>query len=179
MMMTPVAVSLVWKSMYNFSYGIVNYYLGFVGLQSPWLSQPWSALLAAIIVDVWQWTPFVVIIALAGLYSLPVDPFEAAEIDGASGWKKLRHITLPLLKPLLLVALLIRICDSFKIFDNIYVLTMGGPGLATEVLSLSIYKANFFYRQVGKAAAMSLLMLVIAIIIAQLLIRALRRERVG
>lgn len=179
MMMTPVAVSLVWKSMYNYTYGVINYYLGFIGLTPRWLGDPLPCLLATILVDVWQWTPFVVIIVLAGLYSLPIEPFEAAEIDGASGWQKLRCITIPLLKPLMMVALLIRIFDSFKIFDNIYILTMGGPGLATEVLSLSIYKANFYYRQVGKAAAMSLFMLVIAIVISQFLIKALKKEEIA
>lgn len=176
MMMTPVAVGLTWKSMFNYTYGILNYYLNYLGLSPLWLVKPFWALISLIIVDVWQWTPFVVIMSVSGLYSLPVEPFEAAVIDGASRWQILRHITLPLLKPLLIVALLIRTCDSFKIFDNIYILTSGGPGTATEVLSLSIYKTNFFLEQVGRAAAMSLVMLIMAIILSQIIIRMLRKE---
>lgn len=176
MIMTPVAVGLTWKSMFNYIYGILNYYLNYLGLSPPWLVKPFWALISLIIVDVWQWTPFVFIMTVSGLYSLPVEPFEAAVIDGASRWQILRFITLPLLKPLLIVALLIRTCDSFKIFDNIYILTSGGPGTATEVLSLSIYKTNFFSEQVGRAAAMSLIMLIIAIILSQIIIRMLRKE---
>lgn len=177
MMMTPVAVGLVWKLMFNETYGIINYYLGHIGLTPGWLSSGTMALISTMIVDIWQWTPFVILIGLAGLYSLPVTPFEAARIDGASAWQLLVYITLPLLKPLLMIALLIRVMDCFKIFDNIYVLTRGGPGMATEVLSLSIYKTNFWYQQVGKAAAMSFVMLFIAIGISQVLIHLLRQER--
>jgi len=178
MMMTPVAVGLVWKSMLNYSYGIINYYLSYLGFTPKWLDNQFTAFVSVIIVDIWQWTPFVIIIVITGLSSLPLEPIEAALVDGASKWQLEIYVRLPLLRPLILVVLLIRISDSFKIFDNIYVLTTGGPGRATEVMSLLIYEKNFFYREVGNASAISLIMLVIAIGVSQLLIHVVRKERV-
>ncbi|MEI6156997.1 MAG: sugar ABC transporter permease [Atribacterota bacterium] len=162
MMITPVVLSLMWKYMYNPEYGIINYLLHFLRIEGPiWLGEPAPALPAVILVDIWQWTPFVFLLLFSGIASLPPDVFEAAQVDGASGFQTFRYITLPLTIPFLLVALLIRFMDSFRIFDTIYVLTKGGPANATETLSIYTYKVGFNYFNMGYAATLSYIILVI------------------
>lgn len=178
MMTTPVVVGLIWRFMYNPTQGILNYLLGQVGLPTPnWLGSLQTGLIAVMLADIWEWTPFMVLILLAALQTLPREPFEAAAIDGASAWQAFLNITLPLLRPTIVVAVLIRAIDSFKTFDLVYVLTNGGPGTSTETLSFYTYKWGFKFFQMGYAAALSFLMLIMVVIFANVLILATARNR--
>jgi multiple sugar transport system permease protein len=175
MMITPVVLGLIWKYMYNPENGIINYLLHFLKFKGPiWLGEPKPALPAIMIVDVWQWTPFVFLILLSGLGSLPQDVFEAARVDGANHVQIFRYVTLPLLVPFILIALLIRFIDSFRIFDTIFVLTRGGPANATETLSIYTYKVGLNFFDMGYAATLSYVILVIITLAAQ---QFLRMER--
>jgi len=176
MMVTPVAAGLIWKLIFE-SFGLVNYFLKTVGLPTKiWLQDPTWSLPACILVDVWQWTPFMILIFLSGLLVLPREPFEAAIIDGASRLQMFRHLTLPMLRMLILTAVLIRMMDAFKAFDMIYVLTGGGPGNKTEVVSLHIYLSGLKWGHLGYAAAMSYIVLIVIILIAQALFRTMGKE---
>jgi len=165
MVVAPVAAGLVWGSMYNAEFGIISYLLnrlfGISGISL--LGDIKTAFLSCVIVDVWQWAPFMFIILVAGLKSLPEAPHEAAKIDGASALQVFRYITLPLLKPIILVVLLIRTIDAFKTFDTLYVLTGGGPASTTETLSLYTYRVNFTYFNMGYGAVLALVLLIIII----------------
>jgi multiple sugar transport system permease protein len=133
-------------------------------------------LLSIILVDVWEWTPVVFLILLAGLQAIPEEPYEAARMDGSSGWQTFRHITLPLLRPAILVAVLLRTMDLLRIFDQVFILTQGGPGGATETISLYIYKTAFRFFDFGYAAAMSLALLLVTVVLSQIYIRLLQRR---
>ena len=164
MIATPVAVGMVWLLMYEPSIGIINYLLGFIGLpQGLWLASPQQALVSLIIVDVWQWTPMITLIVLAGLASLSREPFEAAIVDGASRLQTIRHITLPLIQPTVVAAVILRTIDAFKTYDIIYTMTQGGPGFATETLNIFSFVLGFQYFQMGKASA--LLMIFFALVL--------------
>jgi multiple sugar transport system permease protein len=161
MMITPVVVGLIWRFMYNTDLGMMNYLLGLLGIQGPvWLGDINYAMWAIIIADVWEWTPFMFLILLAALQSLPTEPIESALVDGASRLQMLRFIILPMIKPAIVIALLLRVIDSFKTFDLVYVLTMGGPGVSTQLLSLYTYKWGFKFFEMGYAAALSYVMLI-------------------
>jgi multiple sugar transport system permease protein len=176
---SPVVVGLMWKFMLGYDLGIVNYLLRAVGLGGVnWLGDQTMALLSVVLVDVWQWTPFTFLILHAGLTSLPSEPFEAAAIDGASRWQMLRYVTFPMIAPIFTVALLFRVLDAFKLFDIVYVLTRGGPGDATNLLAYNIWRKGFFEDQLGYAATLSVLMIVIATVLALLLIRLMARQEV-
>ncbi|MCC6793347.1 MAG: sugar ABC transporter permease, partial [Thermomicrobiales bacterium] len=140
-----------------------------LGFAPPWLSDPEWAQIATIIVDVWQWTPFVFIIALAGLQGLPQDVVEASEVDGSSAWQVLRYVTLPLMAPILWLILLLRSIDSFKVFDIPSGLTLGGPGRATEYFSLFNYRTARKFFNYGDAAAQAFLLLFIVMLLVSLL----------
>lgn len=148
---TPVAVSVTWFLILNIEFGLLNNLLRAVGLPTQaWLASETWALPALVVVDVWHWTPLVFLLVLAGLANIDRSLYEAARMDGASGWKVFRHITLPLLAPTLAVAFLVRLILGFKVFDEIYLLTSGGPGTSTEVVSTRIQQvfydeANFGY----------------------------------
>jgi len=166
MMIAPIVVGLMWRYMYHPTVGIFNRTLKDWGLEPiPWLSDSGWALASIIIADIWQWTPFIFILALAALQSLPRSALEAARIDGASGWQQILHIKLPLMMPVLVVTLLLRLIDSFKVLEVILVMTNGGPGLSTEILSLRIARTASEFRELGVAAAMSnyLLLLLLAL----------------
>jgi multiple sugar transport system permease protein len=165
----PVAIGSMWKLMYNYDFGILNQIALAVGLPpANWLGSTELALFSVILVDVWHWTPFVFLILFAAVEGLPVDVFEAARIDGAAGWKIFWYITLPLLAPALVVAVVFRGILAFKAFDEVFLLTSGGPGTSTELISLHIYKVFFEQNQLGYGALLSLA--VIAAIIACLLV---------
>ncbi len=136
------------------------------------------ALISVIIADVWQWTPFIFILSLAALQSLPASAIEAARIDGATRWQTILHVKLPLMLPVIIVAALLRLIDAFKVLEVIYILTEGGPGLATEILSLHIYKTAFTSQQLGRASALSniLLLIVTALTLALFLFNKMREE---
>jgi len=177
MMCTNVVIGLMWRLLLNYQYGLVNYYLGRLDiLPVEWLSSPKVAMASVIIVDVWNTTSFVALLLLAGLQSLPDEPFEAARIDGASGLQSFYYLTLPLLRPVILVALLWRFIDTFRIFDVIYLLTSGGPARVTETVSIYVYRYGFQSFNLGLAAAASFIMLLIMLIIAGLIARAIQKQ---
>jgi len=169
MMIAPVVVGLVWRYMFHQTYGTFNRFLEAVGLPPVnWLGQ--NPLLSVILADIWQWTPFIFILSLAALQSLPRSTLEAARIDGATGWQQIIHIKLPLMMPVLIVTMLLRLIDAFKVLEVILVLTGGGPGLSTEILALRIARTAREFRELGEAAAMSnyLLMLLMLLMVLTL-----------
>lgn len=177
MMLPPVVVGVIWRLMLNSNFGAVNGTLQKFGVNTEaltWTASPKLAMAAVIIADVWQWTPFMFLILLAGLQAIPQEPYEAAVIDGSNAWQTFRHVTLPLLKPAILIALLLRTMDLLRVFDHIFILTEGGPGLATETLSLYIYRTAFRFSNFGYAAAMSFVLLLITNVISVGYIRLLQ-----
>jgi multiple sugar transport system permease protein len=160
MMVAPIVVGLMWRYMYHPTIGIFNRTLTSVGFEPvPWLSDSGWAFTAVVIADIWQWTPFIFILSLAALQSLPRSALEAARIDGASPWQTILFIKLPLMLPVLIVTMLLRLIDAFKVLEVILVMTNGGPGLATEILSLRINRTASEFRALGEAAAMSNILL--------------------
>lgn len=179
MMLSPVVVALFWRFMLRADTGIVNYYIRDVlGLKAVfWLTDLKVAMWSVVLVDVWMWTPFMMLISLAGLSAVPKYLYEAAEVDRASTWFKFRHITLPMVAPLVLIGVLFRTMDSYKVFDTVYALTGGGPGRSTQVLSVYIYQIAFRDFNTGKGSALGYIMLIVIIALATLLIRVLNRMR--
>jgi multiple sugar transport system permease protein len=176
MLLPPIAVSFTWKMLFDYNRGPVNYFLENLGLDRiAWLAGQNSALFSLVIVDLWQWTPFIVLAALAALESLPVELYEAATVDGASRWDLLWQITLPLVQPYLVAIVLLRAIDAFKVFDTIYILTGGGPGTATEMLTFYAYVAGFRPFNMGFTATISWAIVIIMSIIFFLFLRAFRR----
>ncbi len=158
----PIATALIWRWMYHPRSGIINYLLGIIGLNDIlFLSDPSIALISVIFVNVWNYTPFIALTLLAGITSISKELYEAAEIDGASSLQSFFHITLPILKPIIIAVVLIRSLDAFKHFDAIYMLTRGGPAEATKVMSLSIYDQSFSYFHLGYGNALSWIMIII------------------
>lgn len=177
LVITPSIAAQMWKLMLNSEYGIINHLLNsFLGLKVVWLSDKmafWSILM----VDIWQYTPFVALIIYAGLRSIPGEPYESAAMDGASPFQELVYITIPMIRQLLFLALLFRVIDSLKLFDVAYVLTQGGPGTATEFLSLHVFRmANAQNGLIGRAASIAMVLLVMVTFISNLLIKKMRRE---
>ncbi len=173
----PVAAGVLFRLMYTPSYGIINYLLQMTGLiqkEILWLSQPAPAMFAVISVDVWQWTPFVFFVLFAGLQAVPKDTLEAAAVDGASGFQRFRLIELPYLRPLMLLVLILRLADTFQVFDHVMVLTQGGPGTVTQFLSVYIYKVGFKFLNLNYAAAASIMVIAVVILIFMALNRLLR-----
>jgi multiple sugar transport system permease protein len=173
----PIVIGAIWKLILNYDLGVLNAALVALGVdRADWLGDARFALAAVIAVDVWHWTPFAFLLILAGFESLPRDVYEASKLDTLSMWQELRHITLPLIWPTLLVTALFRLVLSFKVFDEIYLLTSGGPGTATEVVSYSIYRTFFAEDRVGLGAVMSLFTLFVIALSAILLINLRRKE---
>jgi multiple sugar transport system permease protein len=172
MIAMPTAISLVWIIFFNNTYGLLNYLLWQVFGIPPveWVSNPAIAIPSLILVQVWQWTPFMTLLILAGLQSLPIDPFEAARIDGATSWQMLRHITLPLLKGHIIVALILRSIFAVKEFDTILTITEGGPNWATETMNMNVYFNAFDYGHTGEAAARGVIFFVFILAIQALLV---------
>jgi len=180
MAIPPLVVGLVWKSLYNADFGVIPYYLKSIGVdvgRGP-LGESSTAMLSVILIDLWQWSPLLMIIFLAGLKSLPHEPFEAARVDGATRWQSFWHITLPMLKPTILIGLLLRTMQSFKVFDIIYATTAGGPGSATTVLNYHIYTVGMTFFDMGYAAALANILLIIIAILSVLYIMALERQQI-
>jgi multiple sugar transport system permease protein len=167
MMATPVAIALVWSMMFHPQLGVLNYLLTSVGLPpSTWTYSPDTVIPTLALVETWQWTPLVMLIVLGGLASLPSDPYEAALLDGASGWQSFVHITLPLVWPFIIVAAVIRTIDALKAFDVIYVITLGGPGTASEAINIFLYQTAFAYYHLGYAGAVTLVFFVLIVAIS-------------
>ncbi len=170
MMMSMAIVGLFWKLLYNPSWGIINYLIGADGLV--WLSNPELALLAVAITDIWMWYPFVMLLCLAGLSAIPQSLYEAAAIDRASSWFVFRNITLPLVSPLLLIAVIFRTMEAFKTFDLAFVMTSMAE---TELVSIRLFKMAFQEWQTGRSSALAYIMLVGVLIITTLYIRYLNK----
>lgn len=152
-----IIIGAIWKLMYSYDFGVINQIFVFIGLSpQDWLGDRSLALISVIVVDIWHWTPFCFLLMLASLETLPQDIFEAAKIDGATRWQTLRHITLPLMIPAIVVTFIFRMILAFKVFDEVYLLTGGGPGTATEVISFTIYRRFFTEDQTGYGAAISI-----------------------
>jgi multiple sugar transport system permease protein len=177
MIVAPVVVGIVWRLLYNSDVGLFSYVVQLLTGQSLLvLSSPTLALPALILVDVWEWTPFMFLILLAGIQSLPQEPFEAARVDGASAWGSFRLLMLPMLRPVIMVAVLIRAMDAFTVFDQVYVLTNGGPGTATEVATLMVFKTAFRFSQIGYGAAMALTLLALVMALSVAIVRVFRGD---
>ncbi|HTG86745.1 MAG TPA: sugar ABC transporter permease [Pyrinomonadaceae bacterium] len=179
MMLPPVVAAIVWRLLLNPNFGAINGTLKEIGINTEaltWTASPSLAMMSVIAVDVWQWTPFVFLVLLAGLQAIPQEPYEAALIDGSSRWQTFWHVTLPLLKPAILIVLLLRTMDLLRVFDQIFILTEGGPGFATETISLYIYRSAFRFFDFGYAAAMSFVLLALTNVISVVYIRLLRNE---
>ncbi|TAL83640.1 MAG: sugar ABC transporter permease [Rhodanobacter sp.] len=176
----PVVIGLMYLLIMDRSYGILNYLLSLVNIGPvSWLSSPEIAIWSVIGVDLWQWTPFVIISAVAALESMPGDVIDAASIDGASSMQMVRWVVLPLIKPVLLVVALTRALTSLKVFDVIFVLTNGGPGSATETLSYMVYVDAFQRFDFGRGAAVSWLLILIAMVVAIPMVRSVLRSDVA
>jgi multiple sugar transport system permease protein len=178
MLLPPVVAAVAWRLIYNPQFGVLNGTLRVLGFNTSaltWTSGENSALLSVILVDVWEWTPFLFLLLSAGLQAIPPEPLEAARIDGARAWQIFRDVTLPLLKPTIVLALLLRAMDLMRIFDQIFILTQGGPGTATETVSLYIYRTAFRFSNFGYAAAMSFVLLAATMLFSRGLIKLVRR----
>jgi len=162
MMATPVAVAMVWLLMFEPTAGIINFMFNSIGLKGQlWIAGSKTVIPSLVLVDVWEWTPLITIITLAGLTVLPKEPFEAAKIDGASPWQAIRYITLPLLMPTITIAAMLRLIDCLKTFDIIYTMTGGGPGFSSETLNIYTYNQGFYYFNFGYVSAILIIFLVI------------------
>jgi multiple sugar transport system permease protein len=173
-MATPLVIALVFRLMWHGEFGVINHYVGYLGIGPVvWLSGALTAFFAILVTEVWHNTSFVFLILLGALQMLPKEPFEAALVDGATYRQRLWYITLPMLKPAILVALLFRVVFAIRLFDEVWVLTRGGPNGATETISILLYKSAFEVFDVAQAAALSIILLILSAGLALVLIRTL------
>jgi len=182
MMIAPVVVGCNWRMIYHFTYGPLNYALKLLHISREgfnWLGSTKLSMPSIIISDTWEWTPFMMIVLFAGLQSIPVELYEVARVDGASRWQQFLNITLPLLKPIIIVAVLIRAMDAFKIFDLVVLLTQGGPAGSSETIAYYNYLTGFKYFSVGYAASLAYIQLIIIVIIANVFLRFLPEKEAG
>ena len=176
-MITPLAVGLIFKALLSAEFGLLGYWgraAGLVG-ERGFFGDPVAAFASIVAIDAWQWTPLVVLILRAGLATIPAELTEAAAIDGATPWRKLRHVVLPLLLPALMLALMLRVMDAFRLFDSVFVITKGGPGDATNVLQLYAVKQGLEFFNIGYASAIANLTLACIAVLATALVLLLRR----
>lgn len=178
MMATPVAVALVWTMMFHPQLGVLNYLLSLVGLPPfAWVYDPKTVIPTLVLVEVWHWTPLVMLIVLGGLAGLPTDPFDSALIDGATRWQVFRFITWPMILPYVMIALVIRTIDSLKVFDTIAVISQGGPGTASETLNYLLYLQAFQFYNIGYASAIVVVFFVIIISLSLVLLYLRQRAK--
>jgi multiple sugar transport system permease protein len=178
MMATPVAVALVWTMMFNPQLGVLNYLLKSTGLpEQSWIYDQSTVIPSLVMVETWQWTPLVMLIVLGGLASLPREPYEGAEIDGANAWQKFRFITLPLIAPFMMVAVIIRSIDALKSFDIIFAMTQGGPGTASETINIYLYNVAFAYYDIGYGSAIAVVFFVVIIALSLLMLHLKQRTK--
>jgi multiple sugar transport system permease protein len=176
MMLSPVVAGFLWRYMLNSEWGVVNYLLTVFGMDKvDWLGQSTAALWAAAVVDTWMWTPFIVLLATAAFRGIPETIYEAAEVDGASPAYLFFRITLPMSAPVLFIALILRLIDSFKQYDLFFALTGGGPGSSTETVSFAVAKTAFSYFYTGEASALAMILLCIIMGLAMILVRHLSK----
>jgi multiple sugar transport system permease protein len=175
MMLPTITVAITWKLIYQPQFGVLNELMFWLGIPpQAWAGDVNLAMLSIIAVDVWQWTPFMFLLMLAGLASLPTEPYEAAQVDGASAWRQFWDLTLPFLKPVIAIALLLRTMDALRLFDIVFVLTGGGPASATVTASYYIYKVGRRFLDIGYAAAISLVVLAVTVGLSTWFIRRMR-----
>lgn len=178
MMTTPVAIALIFIMMYHPQLGILNYLLSLIGIPPQlWIYDMKTVIPALVLVETWQWTPLVMLIVLGGLAALPTEPYESALIDGASRWDMFRYITLPLVMPFLMVAIIIRAIDALKSFDIIFVMTQGGPGTASETINIYLYLQAFAFFNMGHASAVVIVFFVLIVALALVLVAIRERTR--
>lgn len=179
MMIAPVISGLFWKYILSNNWGVINYFITrFLGLpEVHWLSTNSAGFWSIVIVDAWMWTPFMMLLSLAGLSAVPTYLYESAEIDRASGWFKFTRITLPLSAPLILLAVVFRTIDAFKTTDIVWVLTAGGPDSTTETIAYALYKLAFAFYKTGEASALAVILLVTVIGLSIILVRVLNRAK--
>ena len=167
MMIAPIAVGLAWRYMFDAQFGLINALLGLIGIApKAWLADPTLAFIAIVVADVWQWTPFVFIMMIAALASVDSAVIEASRIDGAGWWQMTFLVKLPMVMHVIAITLMMRLIDAFRVLEVVYVLTFGGPGDSTEILALHIYKTAFVGQQLGVAAAISVLLLVVVAVLS-------------
>ena len=167
MMIAPIAVGLAWRYMFDAQFGLINAVLGVFGIGAKtWLADPTLAFIAIVIADVWQWTPFVFIMMIAALANVDGSIIEASRIDGARWWQMTFRVKLPMVMHVIAITLMMRLIDAFRVLEVVYVLTFGGPGDSTEILALHIYKTAFVGQQLGVAAAISVLLLVVVALLS-------------
>jgi multiple sugar transport system permease protein len=180
-MIAPVVAGFQFRMIYHDQFGPLNYLIELLTFGRwggfAWIADPKVALFSILMTDVWQWTPFLMLIVLAGLQSIPQELYEAAEVDGASAWQTFWRVTAPLLLPVIVIGILIRAMDSFKLFDIIYLVTGGGPGNVTETISFYTYLQGFKFFSLGYTAAMAFIQLIIITLIAQFFLRFQNRQR--
>ena len=164
MMATPVSIALIWQMMFHPQLGVLNYFLSLLHISPQlWIYSPHSVILTLSIVETWQWTPFVMLIVLGGLAVLPTEPYEAALIDGASRFQTIRYVTIPLVWPYIMTAILLRSIDALKSFDIIYVMTQGGPGTASETINIFLYLQAFAFYNIGISSAIVVIFFLILV----------------
>jgi len=178
LLINPVVVGLLWRMLLHTELGIVNYLIQFIGIRPVnWLGDPDTAFWTVVLVDIWHQVSFMAILLLAGLASLPREPYEAARMDGASSLSSFIHITLPLMRPVIIIAVLLRLIFALKTFDIIFIMTKGGPGTATDLVSYFIYRSAFFGLDIARASAMSVALLILVLFLTTYLYRYMRSLR--
>jgi multiple sugar transport system permease protein len=167
MMIAPIAVGLTWRYLFDAQFGLLNAIVGLFGVEPVgWLASEHLAFTAIIIADIWQWTPFVFIMMIAALANVDSSVMEAAKIDGATWWQSTWLVKLPMIRDVIVITLLMRLIDAFRVLEVIYILTFGGPGDSTEILSLHIYKTAFISQRLGSAAAISVMLLLVVALLS-------------
>jgi len=178
MLLVPSTAAVLWRFLYDIEFGSINHILDFLGLgRHSWLGSKNTALYAVMVADIWASTPYVFLILLAGLRSLPQDCFEAARMDGASSWQLFRYITLPLLFPIIMIVVIFKTVDTFKAFDYLWVMTRGGPGRSSHIISTYTYEHAFQYYEFGSGASMSIFTTIIILMIVMLFMVILAKKR--
>jgi multiple sugar transport system permease protein len=178
MFITPAVVAFMWRFILHGDLGIMNYLLRSVGLPGPvWLGTPILALVSVMLVDIWRNTPFMFLVYLAGMQSLPTELYEAAAVDGATPWQQFLRVTLPMLKPLILVSLIIRGMDALREFDTIFIMTGGGPGNATETIALATYRYSFRNYDMGLGSAVSYVIFGVVFLLSLVFVRQMQKSR--
>jgi multiple sugar transport system permease protein len=178
MMATPVAIALVWTMMFHPQLGVLNYLLSLVGIPPQgWVFNSATVIPSLVLVETWQWTPLVMLIVLGGLAAIPSEPYESAAIDGANALQRFRYITLPMIAPFLMVAVIIRTIDALKSFDIIYAITQGGPGTASETINLYLYSVAFAYYDIGYGSAIAVVFFALVIALSLLMLHLRQRTK--
>ncbi|MBM7322747.1 MULTISPECIES: carbohydrate ABC transporter permease [Agrobacterium] len=178
MMATPVAIALVWTMMFHPQLGVLNYLLSFIHIGPlEWIYNQSTVIPSLVLVETWQWTPLVMLIVLGGLAAVPREPYESAEIDGANAWQKFRYLTMPMIAPFLMIAVIIRSIDAVKSFDIIYAMTQGGPGTASETINIYLYNTAFAYYDIGYGSAMAVVFFIIIVALSFVLLMVRQRSQ--